>query len=279
MAAELNLEREILAIVYTCGKALASVGAFVCCDAKLKDFLINRARTFLFSTAMPPYIARQIHAALKIARDENSRRKHLNEISSALREGLSAAGLNYGASSTHIVPVILGTNETALRVAAQLQSAGFAVRAIRPPTVPAARRAFAFRSPAASLLRTFIVSLARSTLRCIRATFQRPKRRRSRMPNRFFITGTDTDVGKTVVSALLCAALGAIYWKPIQTGTREGTRSRHSDAHRARAEKSHVAGSVSLCAARVAASGRASRGRAHRAAKNQIAANRAILKI
>lgn len=43
------------------------------------------------------------------------------------------------------------------------------------------------------------------------------------MPSRFFITGTDTNVGKTVVSALLCAALGAIYWKPIQTGTREGT--------------------------------------------------------
>ncbi|MGB6822191.1 MAG: 8-amino-7-oxononanoate synthase [Candidatus Acidiferrales bacterium] len=137
VAAELNLEREILAIVYTCGKALASVGAFVCCDAKLKDFLINRARTFLFSTAIPPYIARQIHAALKIAREENARRKHLNEISSALREGLSAAGQNYGASSTQIVPVILGANETALRVAAQLQNAGFAVRAIRPPTVPA----------------------------------------------------------------------------------------------------------------------------------------------
>src|SRR6185437_2696974 len=52
---------------------------------------------------------------------------------------------------------------------------------------------------------------------------QRPRRRRSRMPSRFFITGTDTNVGKTVVSALLCAALGAIYWKPIQTGTREGS--------------------------------------------------------
>lgn len=137
VAADLGLEREIFAIVYTCGKALASVGAFVCCDAKLKDFLINRARTFLFSTAMPPHIAPQIHAALKIARDEKSRRKHLNEISSALREGLSAAGLNYGASSSHIVPVILGANETALRIAAQLRSAGFAVRAIRPPTIPA----------------------------------------------------------------------------------------------------------------------------------------------
>lgn len=137
VAAELKVEREILATVYPCGKALASAGAFVCCDAKLKDFLVNRARPFLFSTALPPYIARQIHAALAIARKEDSHRNYLNEISSTLREGLSAAGLNYGASSTQIVPVILGSNEAALRVAAQLQAAGFAVRAIRPPTVPA----------------------------------------------------------------------------------------------------------------------------------------------
>ena len=137
VAAELKLEREIFAVVYPCGKALASTGAFVCCGAALKEFLVNRARTFIFSTALPPYFARQIHAALAIARKEESRRKHLHEISSALREGLSAAGLNYGASSTQIVSVILGSNEAALRVATQLQAAGFAVRAIRPPTVPA----------------------------------------------------------------------------------------------------------------------------------------------
>lgn len=137
IVAGLNHQREILAVVYTCGKALASAGAFVCGDAKLKDFLVNRARTFLFSTALPPYFARQIHAALSIARKEDSRRKHLHEISIALRAELSAAGLNYGASSTQIVPVILAANEAAVNVAAQLQAAGFAVRAIRPPTVPA----------------------------------------------------------------------------------------------------------------------------------------------
>ena len=137
VVAELKLEREIFATVYPCGKALASAGAFVCCGAALKEFLVNRARTFLFSTALPPYFARQIRAAFGIAREEKSRRKHLHEISIAFREGLSIAGLNYGASSTQIVPVILGSNEAALRVAAQLQAAGYAVRAIRPPTVPA----------------------------------------------------------------------------------------------------------------------------------------------
>ena len=137
VVAELKQEREVFARIYPCGKALASVGAFVCCDARLKDFLINRARTFLFSTATPPYMARQIHAALAIARHEDSRRKHLNEIAEALHQGLSVARLNCGTSSTQIVPVILGGSEAAVRVAAQLQSEGFAVRAIRPPTVPA----------------------------------------------------------------------------------------------------------------------------------------------
>jgi len=58
---------------------------------------------------------------------------------------------------------------------------------------------------------------------CLHRLIHRAKRPVSRMPSRFFITGTDTNVGKTVVCAMLCAALDAIYWKPIQTGTREGT--------------------------------------------------------
>jgi 8-amino-7-oxononanoate synthase len=136
VAVSLHCEREILAIVHTCGKALASVGAFVCCNRALRDFLINRARTFIFSTGAPPYMAQQIHAALSLAIAEDNRRAHLREISTALRAGLSAAGFHSGSSSTHIVPVILGSNENALRVAAHLQASGFAVKAIRPPTVP-----------------------------------------------------------------------------------------------------------------------------------------------
>ncbi|MHB8753486.1 MAG: aminotransferase class I/II-fold pyridoxal phosphate-dependent enzyme [Candidatus Acidiferrales bacterium] len=136
IVAEMKCEREVLAIVYPCGKALASAGAFVCCSAALKEFLVNRARTFLFSTAMPPYIAGQIRAALAIARAEDSQRTYLQDISAALRQALRAAGLNFGLSSTQIVPVIVGANDAALHVAARLRAAGFAVRAIRPPTVP-----------------------------------------------------------------------------------------------------------------------------------------------
>jgi 8-amino-7-oxononanoate synthase len=136
IAAELGLEREMLAIVHTCGKALASAGAFVCASTALKGYLINRARTFIFSTAMPPYLAGQIHAALGLARTAARERAHLHLLASALREGLAAAGLNSGVSTTHIVPVMLGSNEIALHVAREVQHSGFAVKAIRPPTVP-----------------------------------------------------------------------------------------------------------------------------------------------
>jgi len=137
VAAELGRQREALAVVHTCGKALASAGAFVCCGKTLKTFLVNRARTFIFSTAMPPYLAGQIHAALGLAIEADDRRAHLREIATALREQLSAASLSCGSSATQIVPVILGANEAALRLAAELQANGFAVKAIRPPTVPA----------------------------------------------------------------------------------------------------------------------------------------------
>ena len=137
LIAELGIERQILAVLHTCGKALASAGAFVCGSGTLKQFLVNRARTFIFSTAMPPYLAGQILAALHLARAADDRRTHLREIAAVLRNELSAAGLSFGTSTTQIVPVILGANEAALHVAAELQANGFAVKAIRPPTVPA----------------------------------------------------------------------------------------------------------------------------------------------
>lgn len=136
IAAASGHERGILAIVHTCGKALGSCGAFVCGSATLKDYLINRARTFIFGTALPPYIAGQILAAVRIARSADAERDHLARIASQLLQELASRGFDCGASTTHIVPVMLGTNEMALHVANELQRAGFDVKAIRPPTVP-----------------------------------------------------------------------------------------------------------------------------------------------
>jgi 8-amino-7-oxononanoate synthase len=133
--AELELVDEIFAVVHMCGKALASAGAFVCGGATLKKYLINRARTFLFNTALPPYFAEQIRAALALARGADVERARLRAISAKLREDLRAGGWDTGKSASQIVPVLLGENDFAMRIAAELGREGFAVRAIRPPTV------------------------------------------------------------------------------------------------------------------------------------------------
>jgi 8-amino-7-oxononanoate synthase len=141
LAAELPSRDRLLASVYPCGKALAGIGAFVCGSRALTEFLVNHARSFIFTTATPPYIAHQIRAAIALIRAADDRRAHLQTLAATLRAELSAAGISSGGSASQIIPVILGSNEAALHVAAQLQSAGFAVKAIRPPTVsPGAAR-------------------------------------------------------------------------------------------------------------------------------------------
>jgi 8-amino-7-oxononanoate synthase len=134
--AELGLAREMFAIVHTCGKALGSAGAFVCGSATLKAYLINRARTFLFNTALPPYFAAQVRKAVELARGADAERARLLANSIRLRAALQAGGWDTGASASQIVPVMLGDNSAATRVAGELERGGFAVRAIRPPTVP-----------------------------------------------------------------------------------------------------------------------------------------------
>ncbi len=125
----------VLAVVHTSGKALAGMGAFVCGSRTLKEYLINRARTFIFATALPPYMAAQMRAAIRIAAGMNRERAHLAHLAQRLRDRLRAAGFDTGRSESHIVPVILGENERALQFAAALSDQKFVVRAIRPPTV------------------------------------------------------------------------------------------------------------------------------------------------
>ncbi len=134
-----GLASEVVALIHTCGKALASAGAFVCGSAALREHLINHARTFVFSTAMPPYIAGQIRAALQIAQGMDTERAELIARSRRLAAGLRAQGYDTAGSSTQIVPVVIGGNDEALAAAQFLQAKGFAVRAIRPPTVKKGR--------------------------------------------------------------------------------------------------------------------------------------------
>jgi 8-amino-7-oxononanoate synthase len=136
IVAQAGLAEEILAVVHTCGKALASAGGFICGSKVLREFLINHARTLIFSTAMPAYIARQIRAALRFAKSMDAERKLLLDRSNLLATGLDAAGWRTLGGHSQIIPVILGPNEVAISAAKFLQEQGFAVRAIRPPTVP-----------------------------------------------------------------------------------------------------------------------------------------------
>lgn len=134
--AEAGLTGQIFATVHTCGKALASAGAFVCGSTQLRQFLINRARPFIFSTALPPYFAAHVSAGMQLARLGESERAHLANLGDTLRQELKTHGFDTAGSESHIVPVILGSNEIALAFATRLQARGYGIRAIRPPTVP-----------------------------------------------------------------------------------------------------------------------------------------------
>ena len=136
IAAQAELQPKLMAVLHTCGKALASTGAFVCGSAVLKDHLINRARTFIFSTAPPPYIAGQIRAAMNLAAGMDRERGELQRRAAWLVREFRFAAFDTGGSASQIVPAILGKNEDTLEAAEFLQREGFAVRGIRPPTVP-----------------------------------------------------------------------------------------------------------------------------------------------
>jgi 8-amino-7-oxononanoate synthase len=134
--AEAGLASRVLATVHTCGKALAAAGAFVCGSENLRRFLINRARTFIFSTGLPPYFSSQVATGMALAAEANFERAHLIEMSTFLRHELHSNGFEIASGESQIVPVILGSNDAAVQFAESLKEWGFGVRAIRPPTVP-----------------------------------------------------------------------------------------------------------------------------------------------
>lgn len=126
---------DVLMSINTAGKALGVSGAFVAGPAWAIDYLIQRARPFIFSTAPPPSQASALEASLAIVASEPERREQLMRLSRELRARLSADGMPVPPGSSQIIPVILGANDRAVAVAAALQAQGFDVRAIRPPTV------------------------------------------------------------------------------------------------------------------------------------------------
>jgi 8-amino-7-oxononanoate synthase len=136
LAAEAGVTPDVL--VGTLGKAFGSSGGFAAGDPALRAFLVNRARTFVFTTALPPPVAAAASAALALAAGPEgaARRARLAENIDRLGARLLAAGLLQRPPRSPIVPVVLGADARALAVSAALRSRGFFVPAIRPPTVP-----------------------------------------------------------------------------------------------------------------------------------------------
>ena len=128
---------EVCVSINTAGKAIGVAGAFVAGPDWAIDFMIQRARPFVFSTAPPPAVADALDASLSLIEAEPGRRDRLKARARYLRTRLAAAGISVPAGSSQIIPVVIGENEQAVRVARTLQEDGFDVRAIRPPSVPA----------------------------------------------------------------------------------------------------------------------------------------------
>ena len=133
LAAHLDGRENVIAL-RTCGKALGCEGALVCGPRVVTDFLVNRGRGFIFSTAPSPLLAAATREALRILVDEPERRQNLHALVSHAEEALVPLGAS--AAGSQILPLVLGEDACTMNVARRLQEAGFDVRGIRPPTVP-----------------------------------------------------------------------------------------------------------------------------------------------
>lgn len=134
-AEEAGCIKDIDFLVGTFGKAAASAGAYIVCSRVIREYLVNRMRTLIFTTALPPInIAWTLFVVRKLA-GMQERREHLEKISRMLREALQAKGYQCP-STSHIVPMIIGSSEDTVLRAEALQRHGFYALPVRPPTVP-----------------------------------------------------------------------------------------------------------------------------------------------
>ena len=127
--------RENVVTVHTCGKAIGTAGAFICGPRVLKEFLVNRGRPFIFSTAPPPLIAAVTRVAMSLCARGDVRRVRLQQLVQCAHQELKRSfGLT--GSGSHILPIMIGEDAAAVELASKIRARGYDVRAIRPPTVP-----------------------------------------------------------------------------------------------------------------------------------------------
>ncbi|MDH5765976.1 MAG: 8-amino-7-oxononanoate synthase, partial [Gammaproteobacteria bacterium] len=129
-------EQEKPILMATLGKAAGTAGAFVAGSEDLIEYLIQQARTYVYTTASPPAIAEATRASLKIIQRDDWRREKLYSLIQQFRTGINELGLELMDSATAIQPILAGSSEQAITMSQQLLDKGFLITAIRPPTVP-----------------------------------------------------------------------------------------------------------------------------------------------
>lgn len=217
----------LCARVVTGGKALGVCGGLVVSGPALREHLLNHARSFVFSTGVSPAVSGALSVSVRLAQRGDALREravgHARRIAQALGSPVPAAA---------IVPQVIGEEWRAMALAADLAKRGLDVRAVRPPTVPrdSSRLRIVTHAHNTDAAVDELIAALRSTRAPDRAAAVAPPR-----PARVLtVVGTDTDIGKTVVSALLTLAAverasgnatpGPVaYWKPVQTGADSDT--------------------------------------------------------
>jgi 8-amino-7-oxononanoate synthase len=134
--ADAGLEDEVDVLVGTLGKSLGAYGAYVCCDRDMAEFLVNRARTLIFSTALPPPAVAGAMAALELLIEQPDRVDKLARNARTLRDALAHEGVDAGESETQIIPLLVGDAGEAMDACERALERGIFAQAIRPPTVP-----------------------------------------------------------------------------------------------------------------------------------------------
>lgn len=135
LAEEQECLQDIDFLCGTFGKALCSVGAYVVCDNVVREYLVNKMRTIIFTTALPPVNVAWTKFIVERLVDFSDRRAHLDEISARLRSAFEENGCG-AVSSSHIIPMIVGASADAIIKAEEMQKKGVYVLPVRPPTVP-----------------------------------------------------------------------------------------------------------------------------------------------
>ena len=136
LVSQLGLGERVLVQMGTLGKALGGFGAYVAGSAMLRELLINRCRSFIFTTSLPPAVMAMGIAALELIKHEPERRRVLRDNCARLRSGLTKLGYSLGDSRSQILPLLIGDANECMRLSGRLLDRGVFAQGIRPPTVP-----------------------------------------------------------------------------------------------------------------------------------------------